>query len=266
MQGRIMILRRITEHVRTQNWFAVCIDFVIVVVGVYIGIQVANWNAERLEAGRGDLFAERLIVDLRIENQNWNMLINYLRDVQFNAVRALEILEGTADASDEQLLIHAYRATQYITFARSRATYEELTSTGSLGLIKDQDLRDAAAEFYTWPGIEMAIDEGVSSDYRRLFRRALAVQAQDALSQACGDRFSFSGNLGSTPLVQINYDCTTGLTAMQIAEQVGALRDHPETLPTLRLRAMDVRTSISILTDTALTMSKKLKPYVGEQL
>jgi len=39
-----MILRRITEHVKDQNWFAVGIDFFIVVVGVFIGIQVSNWN------------------------------------------------------------------------------------------------------------------------------------------------------------------------------------------------------------------------------
>ena len=45
-----MLLRRITEHVRAQNWFAVGIDFVIVVVGVFIGIQVSNWNDKRLIA------------------------------------------------------------------------------------------------------------------------------------------------------------------------------------------------------------------------
>lgn len=39
-----MILRRITQHVKDQNWFAVGLDFFIVVVGVFIGIQVANWN------------------------------------------------------------------------------------------------------------------------------------------------------------------------------------------------------------------------------
>ena len=33
-----MLLRRVIEHVNTQNWFAVGIDFVIVVVGVVIGI------------------------------------------------------------------------------------------------------------------------------------------------------------------------------------------------------------------------------------
>jgi hypothetical protein len=42
-----MILRRITEHVKSQNWTAVGIDFVIVVVGVFVGIQVSNWNEER---------------------------------------------------------------------------------------------------------------------------------------------------------------------------------------------------------------------------
>jgi len=39
-----MLLRRVIDHVNAQNWVAVGIDFVIVVVGVVIGIEVANWN------------------------------------------------------------------------------------------------------------------------------------------------------------------------------------------------------------------------------
>ena len=42
-----MLLRRITQHVKDQNWFAVGIDFIIVVLGVFIGIQVANWDNVR---------------------------------------------------------------------------------------------------------------------------------------------------------------------------------------------------------------------------
>lgn len=42
-----MLLRRITTHVKEQNWFAVGVDFIIVVIGVFIGIQVANWNDTR---------------------------------------------------------------------------------------------------------------------------------------------------------------------------------------------------------------------------
>ncbi len=42
-----MILRRVIKHVRNQEWTAIAIDLLIVVVGVYIGIQAQAWNAER---------------------------------------------------------------------------------------------------------------------------------------------------------------------------------------------------------------------------
>lgn len=44
-----MILRRVIAHFRQQEWTAIATDFVIVVVGVFIGIQMANWNATRAE-------------------------------------------------------------------------------------------------------------------------------------------------------------------------------------------------------------------------
>jgi hypothetical protein len=59
-----MILRSLTRHVRDQNWFAVGIDFLIVVVGVFIGIQVANWNEERNERREEALILERLVVEV----------------------------------------------------------------------------------------------------------------------------------------------------------------------------------------------------------
>lgn len=42
-----MLLRSITKHVSDQNWVAVALDFFIVVAGVYIGIQLGNWNDAR---------------------------------------------------------------------------------------------------------------------------------------------------------------------------------------------------------------------------
>ncbi|MDZ7629063.1 MAG: hypothetical protein U5J99_11755 [Parvularculaceae bacterium] len=40
-----MLLRRVIDRVRAQNWRAVAIDFVIVVLGVFVGLHVNNWNA-----------------------------------------------------------------------------------------------------------------------------------------------------------------------------------------------------------------------------
>ena len=45
-----MILRRITKHVREQDWFAVGLDFVIVVSGILIAFQITNWSTARQQA------------------------------------------------------------------------------------------------------------------------------------------------------------------------------------------------------------------------
>ena len=42
-----MLLRRITQHVKDQNWFAVGLDFVIVVAGILIAFQITEWNEAR---------------------------------------------------------------------------------------------------------------------------------------------------------------------------------------------------------------------------
>lgn len=47
-----MILTRVIEHVKKQHWTAVFLDFVIVVLGVFIGLQMQDWNSARgLSAG-----------------------------------------------------------------------------------------------------------------------------------------------------------------------------------------------------------------------
>ncbi|WDI32178.1 hypothetical protein PUV54_03100 [Hyphococcus flavus] len=60
-----MLLRRITEHVKAQNWTAVALDFVIVVVGVFIGVQIGNWNASRQQHQIYEEAFDRTIVELQ---------------------------------------------------------------------------------------------------------------------------------------------------------------------------------------------------------
>ena len=41
-----MILARISKAIREQNWFAVVLEFVIVVSGVFLAFQVSTWSNE----------------------------------------------------------------------------------------------------------------------------------------------------------------------------------------------------------------------------
>ena len=60
-----MLFRRIKAHVKKENWFAVFLDFCIVVLGVFIGLQVANWNETRANDRREKQVLQEILDDLR---------------------------------------------------------------------------------------------------------------------------------------------------------------------------------------------------------
>jgi len=241
-----MISRRLAEHVKTHNWFAVAIDFVIVVVGVFIGLQVQDWNTARQARARAEIYSARLTDDLRYEAWHWEYLIAYYKDVRENAQRALAAMAGGPALSDERFVISAYRASQYYFNNTRRSTYDEMVATGDIGLIADQRLRQTALEFFTSPVIEVATREAMNSEYRRIFRRQVPADLQHGLMTSCGDQYVEPGDF--THIVgSINYDCVLDMPAEKVSAAAATLRGDPDFLPALRLRFADLETAISNL-------------------
>jgi hypothetical protein len=236
-----MILRTLTEHVKAQNWFAVAIDFVIVVLGVFVGIEVSNWNAARSTDQRSRVVTAQLVEDLRDEAWGFQYLLEYSDDVLKSADQALAALEGRAARGDEALLIDAYRATQYREPRRRRSTYDELISTGEIGLIRDKALRDLAIKVYTTPIFDNIRQEGVGSRFREAFRMAVPIAVQRALSAQCGDRNVIVGDYASI-VDQLDYPCTTGLSPEALREGAAALEADAGIARLLRLRIADIET------------------------
>ena len=253
-----MILRRVIEHVRNQQWTAIGIDLVIVVVGVFIGLQVSNWNDDRATARRAAAFTERLRDDLREEAWGYEMQIGYYSDVHGNSRRALDALTAKAPLPDEQLLIAAYRATQYNGNTRRRATYDELTSRGEIGLIGDGKLRDISQFVYTSTLFDDIVREGQASHYRQWFRLNLPHDVQQALAETCGDRVVLAGDYAGIDH-SIDYPCSTGLPAASVANAAAILRGDPEAVRLLRLRFADVGTHLFNLTIYYADMRDRLR-------
>src|SRR6476469_2523928 len=63
--GRIMILRRLIDNIKRQAWTAIVIEFVIVVIGIFVGMQVNNWNAERSNRALEETHLKQLAKDIR---------------------------------------------------------------------------------------------------------------------------------------------------------------------------------------------------------
>jgi len=258
-----MNLRRLMEHVRKLEWRAIGIELVIVIVGVFIGMQVSNWNVEREARQRGALFAERLKADLREEAWYYQLQIEYSRDVLASAERAVNALSGPSTDSNEALLIDAYRATQYKQKARRRATYDELVSTGTLGLIKSQTLRNTALQVYNFPTLDNVAGEGRQSRYREAFRMTVPNDVQRALGRKCGDRFVDAGDYQGLDHL-IDYPCQTGLPADVIDDAVRLLRANETLVPLLRLRIADIETRLVDLTGNNRDVMQGLQAIASE--
>ena len=248
-----MILRRLSQSLKDQNWTAITVEFVLLVAGVFLGIQVSNWNQEHELAKRADVFSNRLRNDLRVEAWRFEALNLYYRDVTANVRKTLAALEDKAPLSNEALVIAAYRATQYSEFVQYRATYDELTSTGNIGLIGDLKLRRMATEVYGTELYRNVKNEGINNPYRVAFRRLMPLSVQAAVTQNCGDRPSTINDYKSidTPL---DYPCSTGLPQAEIDAAAASLRAEAELRPLLRLRMTTVYSAVgvSVLSDPVL--------------
>jgi hypothetical protein len=215
-----MILRRIIAHFRKQEWTAIGIDFVIVVIGVLVATEASNWNAARITRQQGAEFSERLVADLREEAWGYQYYIEYYGDVLTSGQRALAILEGRTSGSDEALLIAAYRATQYRQNVRRRATYNELTSTGAIGLVEDEALRDTATRVYTSVMMDDIASAAIMSPYRARFRMVVPMEAQEALDRSCGDRVVAIGDYDGLPN-SLDYECSLDLALAFVRRRAG---------------------------------------------
>jgi len=88
-----VIPRRIYEHVNAHNWFAVAIDFIIVVVGVFVGIQVANWNAARQDQARAEKYLGRIHAALLTDIEGVERRLAYWGKVQDYGAAAVAYAE-----------------------------------------------------------------------------------------------------------------------------------------------------------------------------
>ena len=219
-----MLLRRITDHIKAQNWFAVGVDFVIVVVGVYIGIQVSNWNEARIDMQRGEYFAARLLGDIHLELSFYENEIDYYSIVHDYALRAIELLDTADPEIDNEFVVSAYNATQFNYAEPSQATYDELLATGTLYLLQDENLRNSALFLYTSATRSRLSNYVLESALRERVRREMPYDVQQAIREQCGDVIDPATGFTSG----IPSDCRLDFERERIAYAAEVLRNDPD--------------------------------------
>ncbi|WP_291204439.1 hypothetical protein [Hyphomonas sp.] len=154
-----MLLRRVISHVRNQEWTAIAIDFLIVVLGVFVATQVANWNAALIERELERAYLLRLHeeVSIMITQQETERAETVARAKRLEEVAAYFEAFGTPDAATpEPVSEHCSGVISSHLFAGDITlppTISELISTGQILLVSNQALRMRIVRF------AQAIDE-----------------------------------------------------------------------------------------------------------
>ncbi len=140
-----MLLRKVTKHLQEQNWTAVCIDFLIVVVGVFVGLQVQDWNEVRKDRSEEEQLLIRLLEETELLLDAHEQELAYFRsraDVLMSANTILFSQAPSRAITDRECL--------EITFShvQRRATDElpvldEILGTGRFSLLKERRITDS---------------------------------------------------------------------------------------------------------------------------
>jgi hypothetical protein len=159
-----MILRRVIEHVRKQDWFAVFLDFIIVVVGVFVGLQVNNWNGALQDRSREASYLRGLATDVEADIAEIDEIIR-VSTVRLSALGGIleangRLPDGFQSARGRIGIEDAPRFSAQewgspgiaifilTTFEGNRLSYDSMINAGDVALIRNASLMRAVQSYY----------------------------------------------------------------------------------------------------------------------
>ncbi len=256
------MIRRFREHVAQQNWFAVAVDVAIVVVGVFLGIQVTNWNQARVDRDKAVSYRQRLISELEFNGRQFRQQLAYYSSAKRHGLGALASLRGKGRSSGDEFLVDAYQATQMDLTPPKHFIFDEMVSAGLVGLLGREALQEMASDYY------LSLDANVpqfleAPPYRDILRRSMPYEIQAKIRNRCGDRAVYRGKqvIGVTLPAQ----CSLGLSPAEVADAVKQVRAVPSLYADLTryLSALDQKLSLLEVTAQQTDLAAALKAEQG---
>jgi hypothetical protein len=238
-----MILRRVIQHFKKQEWLAIALDFLIVVVGVLLANQISAWNAMRAEQKRADALYVQIAEDLKSERVSLNGTGEYFATTIGYAKTALIGFEAPETLPDNAFVIAAYQASQWYDPATSRSTYNELIATGAINMIRNESARGKLVGYFEFDWTQSASMK-TRPAYREFLRGVMPFPVQQAIVAACGDKDVVTNR---TTVASLPRQCPLELPTADAAAAADALRSAPGLEAALRYQLAENTSKIGSL-------------------
>jgi len=252
------MIKHIRASLGRQDWTAVAVELVIVVLGVFIGTQVSNWNADRLE----QIDNRRMLGALRPEIANmvanFGSTYTYYDTGRRFADTALAGWRGDVAVSERAFVVAALQASQIYYTGLNNASWSQIYGSDRLRSIDDPALRQDLSLLMTTD--YSAMEHELFTQYRQHVREIIPADVQEAIQGQCGDR-TMPGTLNRLVLPP---SCTLRYPEVRIAAAAAALRAHPELVGELNWHLAAIATYRQNF-GTVDTTAKDLLRRLGER-
>lgn len=237
-----MIIKRIAEGIRNQDWFVVFIEVLIVVVGIFIGLQVDEWNEASKRKTISKEYYKRIIQDLQSNDISRLASVDYLKRTKQHAISAFNSLKNSPETLDSQFIIDLYQASQIWPYNTQRATYDELLSGNVAKMIPDVNLRLKLSNYY------LKMDAGKSfligrTAYRVNIRGYIPHELQSFVRENCGDIFSTS----DYDVVTLKNICVLKIDPETISNAIRDILTYSDLKKDLTYQIVDHQSRIDVL-------------------
>lgn len=151
-----MIIKRLAGNIRQQDWFAVTVEILVVIVGLMLAFQVDRWWEKRGERVQEAEYVARLIADVKSDVPVIEYAIELAGLRKEMADLLMEVAENPAAATRDPIRFVAAVHQAAFTYSPSLAayTFEDMRSTGNLRLIRNPTIKDALYGYYNFDSSE----------------------------------------------------------------------------------------------------------------
>ena len=146
-----MLFRRIKAHIEKENWFAVFIDFLIVVVGVFIGIQVANWNVEKQQQESVESYLKSIARNIESDLTALKITRKKREIAENLSFRKLLFISGKTSFTRDEIAFagQAFTQAQELHYFNANTSgYEALKTSGVLDRLQGNDIETLLYDYY----------------------------------------------------------------------------------------------------------------------
>ncbi len=229
---------KLVKRLRDHDWLAALIEFVIVVAGILLALQVSNWNQERQDRDRGARYAQRLRAELASDTASMDEAVRFWQQVSAYGQSAMTNSErgSLVDNDGWKTVLAYYQAGQLFPFELEDTTFLEMRDTGSLALIADESLRKRIADYYRMNGSGLRGDIlHHRPEYREQIRGLTPWSVQEYIWTHC-----FQQEHGVS---QKLLDCPSPISESEAAALLAAYHKSDTLLPNLRIWMSTLRIS-----------------------